>query len=59
MSEEQVRQVFTELLKDFEAANQMRDWNNAAAGNAYDENKAITKQRVETYRKRFEDAMSE
>lgn len=57
MSEEQVRQVFNDLLKDFEGANQMRDWDNAAAGNAYDENKSITKQRVQTYRNRFEKAM--
>jgi|GEM_PF-5022114 len=54
-----MQKVFNELLKKYESASMVREWNNAARHVNLTENLKAREQEIKSFKKRFEDAMNE
>lgn len=55
-NQETMKEIFDVLLKKYDGASQIREWNNHARNNMYDENERIRKQEIATYRRQFDEA---
>lgn len=48
--------VFDQLLKKYQSAANMREWNNTARGNTYLEAKRALDQEIQGWKKRYQNA---
>jgi hypothetical protein len=56
---EKMEQEFNKLMKKFESASMIREWNNAARNVNLTENLKARKQEIEGFKKRFQAALEE
>lgn len=56
---EKMEKEFSNLMKKYDSASKIREWNNAAMHVNYTENEKVRKQEIAGFKKRFEEAKNE
>lgn len=54
-----MQEVFNKLMKKYESASTIREWQNGARGNTYAESEKVRKQEIAKFKERFENAVVE